>query len=243
MIITRFGGQPLRNEEYFRHKTEIMEAISKSGINIVPFLTILNTFSNSLHDVDIALEIIRKSAYTEEVNEADRERDITTSGFINIVTGLTKHFNPEKRKQANELKIIFDHYKGINKQSIASQTASTVNMLQSLRDKHDLITELNLNEWLDQLDAINQRVAELTMNRFDESASKPEQRMKEVRPLCDEQLNKLYNAIETFAQITPDEPYDNCISLINAINKKYIDTIAQRRGIAEAKKKEEEEEE
>ena len=242
MNITRFSRRSLRNEEYFRHKTETVEAVNNSGIDAVSTSPIMATFVQTVEEVDLALEIIRKSSYTEEINEADSERDITTSGLVKTVVGLTKHFDPLKRKQAKQIQIILDHYKGINQQSVVSQTGSTVNMLQALREKQELLTQLGINEWVNQVEATNNKVAELTMNRFDEAASKPTQRMKEARPVCDEQLNKLYNAIETFAQITPGSNYNSCISLLNSINKKYIDTIAQRQGISEAGKKKKNEE-
>ena len=239
MNITRFSGQPMRNEEYFRHKTEIIEAINKSGIDINPIAVIFGPFTDAVNDIDAALEIIRKSVFTEDIQNADIERDATTTGLIATVAGLAKHFNPEIREQTREIQIIFNHYKGINQQSITSQTASTVNMLQALREKPDLLTVLNINDWVDQLETVNNKVAQLTMNRFDENAAKPLQRMKEARPTCDDRLNKLYNAIETFAQIAPSGEYDKCISVINTINKKYIDTIAQRRGIGKSAKKDE----
>ena len=236
MDIIRFGGQSLRNEEYFRHKTETLEAINNSAANVTPIKPILDPFIASVDDVDEALEIIRKSSLTDKIQEEDRERDVTTTGFSNTVTGLTKHFKPEIRKQANELQIIFRHYKGINQQSVVSQTGSTINLLQALREKQYALTTLGLNEWATQLEIINNKVAMSTMDRFDENAAKPLQRMKEVRPVCDELLNKLYAAIETFAKITPSAEFEKCINTLNSINKKYIDTIAQRRGIAEAKK-------
>lgn len=237
--IIRFSNRPLCNAEYFRHKTEIIEAIEKSDIHsemekiYVPFTTTVDA-------IDKAMEVISKSIYSEKIWDADKQRDVVTSGLINAVDSATMHFDENIREIGKELQIITKHYKGINKQSIESQTASTVNMLQDLRKKPEYLQTLGFTTWVNEVEILNNNVSELLMSRFDEKASKSGEQVKELRPECDDQLEKVYNAIETFAQLTEAEVYASCIAKINAINKKYIDTIAQRKGISESKEEEEE---
>lgn len=238
--ILRFNSHPMRNEEYFQHKLEIIDAMDRSGIKLNPIKRIVDPFKAMVEEIDNALELIRKSGYTEQINNQDNVRDSITRGFIDVVTGYTNHFDSEMREYARILKIITDHYKGINQQSISSQTASTINMLQDLRAKSDLLDDLGLTEWVDKIEDENDNVAELMMARFEEGASLPAERMKELRPECEKLLEDLYKAIEVYSVTYFEErSYSNCIELINVINKKYMNVIAQRKGIAEAGKEEE----
>ncbi len=237
--ILRFSNQPLRNEEYFRHKSEILQVITQSEMEPILINTVATPFKSSVDEIRQALEVISKNAYTQPILDADDERDCITSGLFDMINGLTKHFDAEKRRQAVELQIISNHYKGINRQSIESQTGSTENLLQNLNEKKEYLENLKITEWVTQLETINKKVADLIMNRFEENVSKPVQRMKEERPICNQRLEALYKVIEAIAIMSPDEKVSKCISLINNINKNYMDIIAQRRGIAAAKKEKE----
>lgn len=233
--IIRFGYSRLRNAEYFRHKIETIEAIMQSRIDTNAIANIYEPFETYVEAIDKAMEVISKSVYSESIILAVKKRAALISGLRNLIQSTAKHFNSDVQNAAKELQIVIKHYKGINQQSVESQTSSTLNMLQDLREKSDSLTVIDLSEWLNQLELANNYVSDLLMNRFSEAAAKPTEQVRPLRALCDKQLDLLYKAIEVFAQITESEAYSSCIATVNAINKKYIDTLAQRKGIAKTK--------
>jgi hypothetical protein len=124
MKFRRFRIDDWKNEEWFQFHTEfktLAEPYSPATLNIdALYATFLTLYANA----DAALEIIRKSATTEQLAEADHARDVVFRGFSDSVKAGLSHFNPAKREAARRLEIVINHYGNIARKSYDKETAA-----------------------------------------------------------------------------------------------------------------------
>ena len=235
-MIYTFSYTRLTNEAHFQHKTETKDILQRYPSLVAMLGKLAGDFVTLLDEEDTVLEYINKSDFTVHIATKDRVRDETTMGLFRHIEADCYHFNPALRQEAIGLQNIKNRYNDLVRRSLDNQTASTYNMLQELNARRDVLERLHLDVWVDQLDAENKAVNELMKDRDTESAAKPTQRMKEVRPQIDTVCVNIYSALETFARLGANTEADECIKEINAVNKRYDDNLAKAAGQRAARK-------
>jgi hypothetical protein len=156
MKCKRFRIEDLRHEEWFQFYTEFKMLAGQYNPPALNIDALFATFVILYARADEALEIIRKSATTEQLAEADHARDVIFRGFSDAGKAGLSHFDPSRREAARRLKIVFDHYGNIARKSYDEETASIYNLIQEMNDVHAAdIAILGLGEWVSRLDADN----------------------------------------------------------------------------------------
>jgi hypothetical protein len=245
MNIDKFAMTELRNEEHFRFHTDVVVLIDGDGtpheegegdgrLYTAVTLGIEQDFDAYLiahNKEDVALELIRKSATTEKIAEADTTRDITVRGLTDSVRTSLQHFNADKREAARQLKVVLDHYGNLAIKGYAEETASIYNLLQELNDNYAAeIALLGIGDWVAQLDADNTAFQTLLDARFAEVAGKTDLRMKEVRKEIDAIYRKITDRIAAQMLLNGEAPFIPFVRDLNARIAFYANVIAQRKG-------------
>jgi hypothetical protein len=232
MKILRSDFYKFRNEEWFQLFTEFRDLVLKFNPDALNISALWATFLILYADADTALEIIRKSADTALMAEADRVRDQTFRGFVDAVKSACNHFDPQKRTAAGQLSILFDHFGNLAKKAPNEETAGIYNLLQELNGVYaDRVQALLLQDWTIRLAADNEAYEALVKSRNTEVAQRSKLRVKEVRREVQEIYYRIVDRIEATITLNGEiQPFTGFVNELNAFLKRYADVLAQRQG-------------
>ena len=237
MKCKRFRNEDLRNEEWFQFYTEFKTLVEQYNPETLDIDTLFTQFLSLYNDADEALEVIRKSADTKQIADADTTRDNVFRGFADAVKSAQNHFDSAKREAANRLQIVFDHYGNIARKSYDEETASIYNFIQDMKGSSAAeITTLGLGDWVTQLDSDNQAFEALMVDRYDETSSKTSLRMAEVRKETDRCYRDILDRLDALILINGNNDYTPFVKDLDTRVDRYSNIIAQRKGRSAAKK-------
>ena len=238
MKCKRFKNEDLRNEEWFQFNTEVKSLVEQYTPQTLEIENLFATFLSLYANADEALEIIRKSATTEQITEADAARDTVFRGFADAVKSANKHFDAVKRAAAKRLQIVFDTYGNLARKSYDEETALIYNFLQEMKGKYSNdIATLGLNDWVVQLETDNQTFETLMKTRDNETSTKTALRMKNVRTEADRCYRDILDRLDALMLVKGLLPYEPFVRDLNVRVERYSNTVAQRKGRNAAKRK------
>lgn len=238
MKCKRFKNKELRHEEWFQFYTEFKALVEQYRPAVLNVEVLFITFVKLYTDADTALELIRKSAATEPIFDADNKRDCTLQGFFEAVKSSAHHFNAPKREAARRLQIVLDHYNGITRKLYDEETATIYNFLQEMNETHigDIML-LGLEEWITQLDTDNKAFESLMKTRYDEAFSKTDLRMKIIREETDHCYRDMLDRIDAAVLLNGETPeFTAFIKELGLRVDRFSDILAQRKGLVAARK-------
>jgi hypothetical protein len=236
MKILNLNLHKLRNEEWFQLFTEFRDLVLKYSPDALNIAELWATFLLLYADADTALEIIRKSADTALMIEADHVRDHTFRGFADAVKSARNHFDPAKRAAADKLTILFDHFGNLARKAPNEETAGIYNFLQELESGTPgtplPVDILGLRDWAVRLSADNAAYEALVKDRNTEVAQRSKLRVKEVRRELQKVYHKMTARIEATMTLNGDvPPFTDFVNEWNAFLKRYANVLAQRTGM------------
>jgi hypothetical protein len=237
MKIKRFRNEILRNEEWFQFYTEFKALVEYYTPAVLNIDALFPAFLTLYGSADEAMEVIRKSATTEQIAEADNARDTVFRGLAEAVKSSLYHFDIGKREAAKRLQTVLSHYGNIARKSYDEETASIYNFLQELNGAYAAdVTALNLTDWLTQLDADNHAFDALLQARYAEGEAKPDIRTLEVRRELDRNYRDMLDRIDASILLNGETQYAPFVKALNIRVEHYSNIIALRKGRAAKKK-------
>jgi hypothetical protein len=232
--------ESLRNEVHVEYNETADSIVVKHNPQTLGIVPQHNAFKSSLNVEVSILDVIRKSGYTGEISAQDSVRDGIFRGFDDAVKSAENHFNADKRKAAERIRVALDNYGNIAAKSFDQETAAIDDLKRELDDNYaDDIQLLDLTDWLTQLDVENQKFKTLMSERYTETAKRPETRMKAARAETDKALRAMLDMVEALATVNGVEMYQPFINELNAVSERYKNQLAQATG-RRAKSKEDE---
>jgi hypothetical protein len=232
MRIIRIHFHLFRNEEWFQLFTEFRDLVLKYNPDALNISELWITFLILYADADTALEIIRKSADTVLMLEADHVRDRTFRGFVDAVKSALNHFDPQKQEAARLLIIPLKHFGNLTRKASNEETAGIYNLLRELNGAYaDEVRILSLEDWTRQLAIDNEAYEILVKDRNGEVAQRSKLRMKEVRIEIQDVYAKIIERIGAIITLNGETPlFTGFVNELNAFLKRYVDVLAQRKG-------------
>ena len=189
------------------------------------------------------LQVVRRSATTDQLATADAERDKLFRGFDDTARGMLNHFDPAKREAAARLRVVLDQYGNIARKPYDEETAAISKLVGEAGGALATdITTLGLTDWIAELDRRNQTFDALMKSRYTETAVRTDLRMREVRLEVDAAYHAMVDRLDALMLINGEEAYEPFVRELNARVDRYNDIIAQRRGRRESKSKSKEQE-
>ena len=232
--ILRIKHVELSNGEHFQFHTEIISLFDGNTdtdgetfiVNKVQAL--FTEYKNLFANQDLAYKEIRKSALTEEIQLADKNRDMIFRGMVETNNALLCHFDTNMQNAAKRLKIVFDTYGNLAIKSYAAESAGITNLIQELNNNYPAdIALTRINTWTTQLAAANNAFINLVKDRDDKTAEKCDFNLKECRYAVDNAYRKLIVRIEALVEIEGETNYAAFIKRLNVIIKRYRDMVAR----------------
>lgn len=233
MEIQKFDLHSQRNAAHYQFQTDFNSTIIKYTPQALGIVDDYAAYLPLLEDEGVALVAITKSATTEELEVADKNRDFTFRGLADKVTNSLNHFNPEVREAAKRVKVIFDGYGNLTPKPNDEESGLITSLISDLRTKvtADLV-KVDVVDWIAELESQNKVYIALQATRNSESASRTELRMKQVRIDVDAAYNKIVKRINALIVVNGEASYTEFVKELNVRIGRAQDSIALSRGQA-----------
>jgi len=231
MKIDSFYRKNLRNDEHFQFHTEFRDLVAANGAESLKIAAHFAIYEPALEREDEGLKRIVKSVYTEKIRDADKARDETYSGMVEISAASLKHYVPEVREAAKKLKILFDTYGNVSAKPLNEQTSAVHNILQELKGEYlSAAQTVGINGWVYELEARNNAFETLVKGRFSEAASKTGVVVKVAREEVDAAYDTIVDRLNALVIVEGEEAYAAFIRTLNTVIAKYAAVLNARLG-------------
>ncbi len=235
----------LQNAEHYEFMSNANSLIKTFTAEILDVTTEYPVFAIALEDEDKSFKIVQKSALTKNVEKADKERDLIFSGMYSHIKTMIKHYDSTMAAAAYRVQVLFDSYGNLLEESYDRESAGIVNLLQDLNsEKYKKDVEiLSLNGWISKLNETNNTFRNIMKERSIEQSEKDDfTRLRIARLATDDAYRIIRNKINAGIIFNGEKKYKTFVLQLNVYITRFNDTIAQRRGVAKAKKEEQESE-
>jgi hypothetical protein len=230
--IKRLDFKTLRNEAHVEYNNTFSALVEKYTSEALNIKELYDGYKPLFADEVSSLDTVRKSALTVEIDEQDNVRDGIFRGLAEAVKSALNHFKAEKRVAARKLEVIFANYGNIAAKTLDQETAAIDDLLRELDSgsSKPLVELLGLADWLDQLEAENNRFKQLMLDRYAETSQRPTVRMRDARAMVDKCLRQIFDRIDALAMVNGIAAFESFIKELNAVNERYKQILAQEKG-------------
>jgi hypothetical protein len=250
MKIIRFNLKNLRNGEWFGFFTLFKGWEERFGKKNLGIEDLYDQFILLYEKISRLMEVLRKSALTRKIKEADRQRDKLFRGVYGVVKSSGAHPDAAKRDAAGHLLNLLNKYKLlILNRNMETKSAAAYNLLQDLHGTTYAgdVSLLALAEWITGLEKAEQNFQALDAERTNESIDKPKEYLQLFRSETDSYYTAMINILDARllgdklgGDIVEDSAYTGeggpvnvvyqSVIALNEIVKKHRNLLARRSG-------------
>lgn len=177
---------------------------------------LVSNFKTAVSAEDEALKISQKSLLTDEIAQADSDRDALYAGYKKAVEGFLAMPIADMAQAA---KILFQHikdYKINTADQLDKETGLLVNFISDLEDKYAAqVAKLGLTAFVTNLKEANERVRTLTLQRTNEKISITVGALKTARTASDDAYRALVKMVNALVLVFGEKDYTAFIDYVN----------------------------
>jgi hypothetical protein len=230
MKITSIKATNLRNDEHYAFFAEVRDIILKHNPQELRIGPLFQKFTEAFDTLDVGFKRMRVSTITQDMMQADRERDQIFSGMVKTNKGALNHFDENTKQAARRIDALLRTYGNLAQKNLNAESAGIVNLVQDLEQaKYSADAEITgLTPWISELKARNNAFMALVQNRLDESAERSYVVLKQARAEVEAVYKTIAGAIETFVALEGLADYEKLIRQLNLTVDKYNAILARR---------------
>jgi hypothetical protein len=232
----------MQNDEHYLFIKVTDEQTLKFGpetLKIAKEYAALHTFFLNEDEANMK---ISKSVLTDEIKVADKRHDNKLGALIDGVSMMLRQDNPEVVRAARQMKIVLDTYgnRKLANKSLVSETSGVTNMVQDFTGKYaPEVATCKLGSCVSELSAANLEVERLLNEREAETAQRTKLSLRQCRANTDKAYAAMVAQVNALIKVFGEDGYRGYVTALNVHIAKYNSAVAQRVGIAKAKKKSE----
>ena len=225
-IIAKTRADKLRNEEIFTFYMEVAGLISATDAETLNSGDLTPKFAARL----AALQKISKSPRTEEIHNADKERDNAYRALTGFNKVMSLSDNPEIREAARRVQIVIDTYGSVRGLNYEEETGVIHNLVQDLKSDNysAAVTLIALTPYVSKLEDRNNNFKTLLNTRDEETAAGPHIAVKDARLKTDNIYARIRDRVNSYVDDETANPkLETFITQLNIIVKRF-NTLAAR---------------
>jgi hypothetical protein len=239
MKIKEFSLVRLYHEEHFQFFSSFRNLVLVFTALILKIELLFNLFLAAYENELLALDNVRKNSISDDLVEADNERDNLFHGMCDAVKSGLNHYNPEVRAAAKRLQIVLDTYGNLASKPYDTETGGLISLINDFTTIYAAdVATVGLTGWVTELGLKNKAFDDLKNNRYSDKAVKTILKMKEERAKVDTIYRDIRERINALIIVEGEANYAPFVNEMNTRIESYNNTIAIRR--AKAKKSKEE---
>jgi hypothetical protein len=231
MEILKFKVSNLRNEEHYMFHLDFSGLVTQytpAALGIEPMYP---AYLAALRAEEQSLNVIKASAITSELTDADTRRDYTFSGLLGTIRSAMKHFDPEISKSAARLKMLLGTYGYVPSKPYDQETAALIKLVSELEGPYAPdVAKLGIAGWVEKLKTQNTEFDNLKNQRYGESTLKPQQNLKQARIVTDNAYRNMVKLINALMVVNGAAQYEAFVGALNQRIENYRRVLAQRQG-------------
>lgn len=230
-LVKNLNLKKLHQEEDFGfHQLMIIETAKCTDEKVVSLQKI---YTDTFAAFDEALKPGGKDMSTLEVTNCDFQRDQTYMGMASHARNMTRHFDPDKARIAQQVCLLIDKYGNPCTRPYIEENGIIENLIQELKtfDNHqeddrpviesseittDRLTAIGLKEWVDHLEQLNKKFIQLFSERNATKSLIISGASKATRDATDKAYRSFVNRVNALIEVNGDTDY---LDLVNKMNK------------------------
>ncbi len=234
MKIKNFHFNNLRNNEHVQFHAHFKSLMERFSASMSRVQALFSLYLLLLIKEDEAFDVIRKSDFAQQIEDADDLRDGTFRGMCKILESAHKHFRSEVREAAVRLQVVFDFYGDLANEPRDGETSDINKFIADLNGKYiaDVAT-VGLTEWVTELKINNDAFDQLKQNKTTETATRTQLKMKEERAKTDAAYTDITEQINALIRVEGEINYTAFVNELNTLIDEYSTIMAKRKGLAE----------
>ena len=177
---------------------------------------LVSNFKVAVAAEDEALKISQKSLLTDEIAQADSDRDALYAGYKKAVEGFLAMPIADMAQAAKILSQHIKDYKINTADQLDKETGLLVNFISDLEDKYAAqVVKLGLTAFVTNLKEANERVRTLTLQRTNEKIGITVGALKTARTASDDAYRALVKMVNALALVFGEKDYTAFIDYVN----------------------------
>ena len=177
---------------------------------------LVSNFKAAVAAEDEALKISQKSLLTDEIAQADSDRDALYTGYKKAVEGFLAMPIADMAQAAKILSQHIKDYKINTADQLDKETGLLVNFISDLEDKYAAqVAKLGLTAFVTNLKEANERVRTLTLQRTNEKIGITVGALKTARTASDDAYRALVKMVNALALVFGEKDYTAFIDYVN----------------------------
>lgn len=221
----------LRNEEHYKFNLDFRDLVGQHTPAALGLELKYPPYLAALGIEEQALNIVRRSAITDELSVADSKRDTLLSGMSGNIKSALNHYNNDVRKSAKRLDILLETYGEIAKKPYDQETASIIKLVAELEGAYAAdVALLGIAGWAQELKTQNLAFDNMKKQRSSENITKPLQDLKSARIETDTCYRAIIKRIEALIEINGETAYAPFVLALNESIESRIQLLALRQG-------------
>lgn len=227
-MITSSNLKSLRILDFYQVLKNINAHIAKHTLAQPKIAARATALEQAVNELDAVLKPLRTSASTAKLNEQDRRRDQALVGFAAQLRSFSKHFSPEVRDAAWQLKITLEKYgKSPQQLPLREETAMISQFLNDLKKPENAaaLAKLHAESWTVELAEANSVFETIYNERSEEGATVEVGAVKAARVKAQKAFDDFAKGINAYEELNETEEYRPLSDEVNFEVKKAKSSI------------------
>lgn len=230
--INRVNLQSLWNTEFPQYIHQMVDISEKHNAEELHLRKSLDRLKAVLPNVDKIMAYERKNAFSNQLSEADVERDIYINAIIEQVKSFENISLPEIVVHYQVMDRLFDiHGRDIARTNRVSETERINDLLTTVENSTEVtaaVTALNLSNFFNLLKQANDRFGLLFKQQTEEKASAEPVDSKSIRSEASKRFTAYLTAIEFCSTEYEEADYKPLVNELNALADYYNTRLKAR---------------
>ena len=208
--------QRMNNGAHFTFVSNILARVEADTAVKEKASELFRNFKTAVSAEDEALKISQKSLLTDEIAQADSDRDALYAGYKKAVEGFLAMPIADMAQAAKILSQHIKDYKINTADQLDKETGLLVNFISDLEDKYAAqVAKLGLTAFVTNLKEANERVRTLTLQRTNEKIGITVGALKTARTASDDAYRALVKMVNALALVFGEKDYTAFIDYVN----------------------------
>ena len=176
------GIEDLCREEYSLLQAEFKELMNQYYSGDIANEKLFSVFLDLYKQEEEAMDEVRKTIITDQLDLLDVERNCVFRGFVDRVKSPSNCINEDVHRAAIGLKVLLERYGNITRRYYDQKTTAFNKLIQEITGTSlDDVYMVGLAPWTSKLDDINKAFDALMKIHYDEVATKTGLKVEQVR--------------------------------------------------------------
>ena len=233
--------QKMKNGSHNAFMHDVKGLLADENMPLQGFEKLIEAFNLALEAENTAKEVRRKSCITDGMVKLNAQREERYAGLFHHYQSCLRHYDEAMREAAKDISHIMKSIAYIHNASNMNRYDYIRKITANIRKKEyaAAVETLELNGWLDALNALNESHLTTLNSRDTERIMRPDGNVLKARKVTDKAYQDIIKRMDALMILNGPEEYSHFVRLLNFHLAEAKKSIAIREGWRKHKKEKE----